>query len=65
MSEKFARSAEQLAGLTTRAFGWSPEQFWTATPAELAAIFSAEVAPSGAPLSRREFDTLLERENHD
>jgi hypothetical protein len=38
---KFATSAAQLAGQTAILFGWRPEDFWNATPAELATILVA------------------------
>ncbi|ATY33343.1 phage tail assembly chaperone [Sphingomonas psychrotolerans] len=48
----FAEAATRLAGAAGLAFGWMPETFWNATPAELAALVRAlageEVAPPGA-----------------
>lgn len=37
----FAESAVRLAGLAGLAFGWTPELFWGATPAELGALVRA------------------------
>lgn len=37
----FAESAGRLAGLAGVAFGWSPDAFWRATPAELGALVRA------------------------
>lgn len=34
----FAEGAARLSGLAGVAFGWSPDAFWRATPAELAAL---------------------------
>ncbi|OWK28911.1 phage tail assembly chaperone [Sphingomonas mucosissima] len=34
----FVEAAGRLAGLAGVAFGWAPEVFWQATPAELAAL---------------------------
>jgi uncharacterized phage protein (TIGR02216 family) len=65
MNDTFGESARRLAGLATRAFGWTPGQFWQATPAELAAVLAPDDAGSSAPLSRHELETLLKRENHD
>ncbi len=65
MGETFGDGARRLAGLATRAFGWTPDQFWQVTPAELAAVLAPDDAGTAAPLSRRELDTLLKRENHD
>ena len=61
MSGTFADSARRLSGLVPRVRGWTPDAFWAATPAELAAIFSPE-AEAAAPLSRRELNSLMERE---
>jgi uncharacterized phage protein (TIGR02216 family) len=45
--------------------GWTPEQFWNATPAELAVIFSvfSEIAPghqNQAPLGTQQLEKLKE-----
>lgn len=52
MSDGFADAAVRLAGLSGLLFGWSPETFWNATPAELGALARAAagdaVAPPGA-----------------
>lgn len=37
----FAEAAERLAGIAGVALGWSPDAFWAATPAELAALAGA------------------------
>jgi len=63
MSESFAAGALRLAGLVPRLLGWRPDDFWTATPAELAAIFT-DPADGGAPLTRGELDTLMEQDRH-
>ena len=63
--ETFAANAVRLAGLVPRALGWRPSDFWNATPAELAAIFTAaEDSPGGAPLTRGELAALLEQDGH-
>lgn len=38
---RFAESAARLAGLAGVMFGWTPDMFWAATPAELAALVTA------------------------
>lgn len=53
----FADAALRLAGLSGVLFGWSPEAFWRATPAELRALTDALtgdeiVPPDGATLAR-------------
>lgn len=37
----FADAAARLAGLAGALLGWSPDQFWRATPAELGAVLTA------------------------
>ena len=63
MTETFAGGAGRLAGMASRALGWRPAEFWTATPAELAAIFTTD-DPSAAPLSRGELAALIEEDRH-
>jgi len=51
--EAFAESAARLAGLSGALIGWRPDEFWRATPAELAAVLRAMAggdspAPAGA-----------------
>lgn len=65
MSASFAQAAGRLAGFAIRAFGWSPDQFWQATPAELATALAVDDAAGPATLSRAELHALIERENHD
>ena len=53
----FAAAATRLAGLAALALGWRPDEFWRATPAELAAPGAALVPglppPPAAPLRAR------------
>lgn len=42
----FAEGAARLAGLAAALLGWRPDDFWNATPAELASIFGA-LTPDG------------------
>lgn len=57
--DHFAAGASRLAGLATRAFGWTPAAFWQATPAELAAILATDGPASPAPLGRGELAELM------
>lgn len=57
----FGPGALRLAGLSARALGWRPAEFWGATPAELAAAI-ADPAIEVLPVSRTEIETLMERE---
>lgn len=62
MSERFAQGAARLAGTVPLLLGWAPNVFWNATPAELAAILAPKAPGAPAPLSRGEFDTMMERD---
>ena len=62
MSPAFGPGAVRLSGLAARLLGWRPGEFWAATPAELAAAL-APPAASGGPLSRSEFNHLMERDD--
>lgn len=37
----WAEAAAHLAGLSAALLGWRPDEFWNATPAELATIIAA------------------------
>lgn len=45
----FADGAVRLAGFAGAVLGWSPDIFWQATPAELAAVVRAMVGETAAP----------------
>jgi len=45
----FAESAGRLAGQAGAVLGWSPAAFWTATPAEVAAVVGALAGETAAP----------------
>ena len=62
MSGTIAETARELAGQTALLLGWRPPEFWTATPAELAAIFAVQASIAPPSLSREHLNTLLERE---
>ena len=53
----FAECAGRLAGVAGALLGWRPDEFWRATPAELAAVLDAlagdgAVGADGAELAR-------------
>lgn len=57
---RFGSAARQLSGLAARIFGWPPNVFWQATPAELSAVLACEEA--AAPrMNRQELMELMER----
>ncbi|AGH51140.1 MULTISPECIES: phage tail assembly chaperone [Sphingomonas] len=44
---RFAEKAARLAGMAGAIAGWRPDDFWRATPAELAAVLEALAGGSG------------------
>ncbi len=44
----FSDAAARLAGLAGALLGWRPDEFWRATPAELAAVLGAMAGGAGA-----------------
>lgn len=48
---RFADAARVLAGMAARLLGWRPQEFWQATPQELAASLTLPVDPVAAPPS--------------
>ena len=59
--ERFSAAAGRLAGLAGALLGWRPEEFWRATPAELAAVLDAMAGPGGAPAGRDDLERLMQR----
>lgn len=57
--DHFATAAARLAGRATRAFGWTPDAFWRATPAELATILATDDAAGPTGLGRGELAELM------
>lgn len=62
MSEAFGAGALRLCGLAARLLGWRPEEFWSATPAELAAVL-APYDPDARPMGRADLSRLMERDD--
>ena len=56
----FCESAARLAGVAGLMFGWAPDQFWDATPAELGALVRALAGDDAAPLGAGEAARLME-----
>ncbi len=59
MRGEFTASALRLSGFAGAVLGWSPDRFWAATPAELAAVVAAmtggasgAVPPDAATLAK-------------
>ena len=45
----FAQGAGRLAGQAGAVLGWSPDAFWAATPADLAAVVAAIAGEAADP----------------
>ena len=56
----FAHAAVRLAGLAGVLFGWRPDEFWRATPDELAALTRALAGEATAPPDAGELARLME-----
>ena len=57
----FSEAAGRLAGMAGALLGWRPDEFWRATPAELAGVLAALAGESAAaPLSRDDLARLKE-----
>lgn len=62
MNGSFGLAALELYALAARLLGWRPDEFWRATPAELAAALKLP-GQAGQMLGRDEFNRLMEQEN--
>lgn len=62
MSERFGEAANRLAGQAALLIGWTPETFWTATPAELAAIVMAAAPAPADGIDRTTITAMMERD---
>lgn len=57
---RFGAAAARLAGLAGAWLGWRPDEFWRATPAELAAVLGALAPEAEAPASEGDLARLKE-----
>jgi len=62
MSAAFAPGAVRLAGVMARVAGWTPDQFWAATPADAAMVLAAWGDDDGgaAPVGRDALAAMME-----
>ena len=58
---RFSEAAARLAGVTGALLGWRPDEFWSATPAELGAVLEAMLGAEGEGASRGDLERLMER----
>ena len=56
----FSDSAARLAGLAGALLGWRPEEFWRATPAELAGVLAAFAGGDGETAGAVDLEQLKE-----
>lgn len=56
----FSEAAGRLVGLAGALLGWRPDEFWRATPAELAAVLEALAGSDDASAGRSDLDRLME-----
>jgi hypothetical protein len=56
----FAEAAGRLAGMAGVVFGWAPDAFWAATPAELATLVTALAGDEGAVADAGDLARLME-----
>jgi len=61
VGDSFAKTAVRLAGMTGVLLGWRPDDFWRATPAELASVLAAMSPPGGAPPDPDDMKRLREQ----
>lgn len=57
---EFAAAALRLAGVAGALLGWRPDEFWKATPAELAAVLLAFGGESAAGATSADLERLKE-----
>ena len=63
MSDTFGPQAARLFTFAARSLGWRPEEFWSATPTELASALAPAGDAPGAPLARHDLEKMMERDD--
>ena len=62
MNAGFGPGALRLVGLMARVAGWSPDQFWQSTPADVAAVLAAWAEDDdAASMERSALAAMMER----
>jgi hypothetical protein len=66
MSTAFGAQALRLSGHAARLLGWRPDEFWHATPAELAAALGEPVGdPALSPrIGRADLDRMMKDDDN-
>lgn len=58
---RFGEAAARLAGLAGALLGWRPDDFWRATPAELASVLTSLSGAGAVPPEPVDIAALKER----
>jgi hypothetical protein len=65
MTKTFADATRRCCAFSARLLGWRPDEFWHATPAELAMALADPSDPADlAPPSRETIARMMERDTH-
>lgn len=63
MTQTFADASRRCCALSARLLGWRPDEFWQATPAELAMALADPADPAtAAPPNRETIARMMERD---
>jgi len=64
VSDRLADALPRWIALASQCLGWTPDVIWQATPDELLMALSHPDADSKPPLTRSEFEHLIESERN-
>ncbi len=59
---RFADRAARLAGIAGALLGWRPDEFWRATPDELATVLAALAGEGDEMLDAADLKRMMERD---
>lgn len=59
---RFRDRAARLAGIAGVLLGWRPDEFWRATPDELASVLAALVGEDGEAAGAADLKRMMERD---
>ncbi|WP_395392241.1 phage tail assembly chaperone [Novosphingobium sp. BL-8A] len=63
MTGSFAGAALALCPVAARVLGWRPQEFWNATPAELAAALGLPADGTSAGIDRQMLEKMMEHDH--
>lgn len=63
MTGSFAGAAVALCPISARVLGWRPQEFWSATPAELAAVLGLLADGASAGIDRATLEKMMEHDH--